>query len=134
MNTSEFCTKMNTTRDTLRYYNETGLLVPDRSSNNYRRYTTADQQTFILIQVLQRAGLSLSEIKFVVDLRRHPVTHQCFDETLKFIQAKIAEFNHQALFFQQLANTTTQLSLALESKNSTKFSTLLESLGDVSDV
>ncbi|WEE35579.1 MerR family transcriptional regulator [Lactiplantibacillus paraplantarum] len=133
MNTAAFCHHVHTTRDTLRYYEQIHLLVPKRTNNRYRQYDAADQQTFQLIRQLQRAGLTLTEIKQVLSLRQQSVTPSCHDETLHFIQHKASKFYHQATFFQQLASLADQLADALEHDESLKFQQLLSHLGGTDD-
>lgn len=129
MTTSEFCRQMHTTRDTLRYYEQAQLLVAKRGQNHYRQYTLADQQTFQIIKNLQQAGLSLNEITLILKLRTTPVTPACHDATNKFINEQALKFTAQAKLFQQLAQTATQLAAALQSNDSTTFTSLLERLG-----
>lgn len=47
---------------TLRYYEETGLLVPARTANGYRRYTPADLDRLQEILLLRHMGMSVAEI------------------------------------------------------------------------
>lgn len=103
MNMHDFAAAMHTTRDTLRYYEAAGLLVPQRSANRYRSYTAADQATFRIIRNLKKAHLSLVEIKTVLALRTQPVTADCRADTLTLIQTKQAEFAHTAAYYSQLA-------------------------------
>ena len=52
------------TPEALRYYEEKGLLSPDRAaSSGLRRFSIADVQRLGIIKSLQRQGFSLDEIK-----------------------------------------------------------------------
>ena len=65
-----------TTKDTLYFYEEAGLLQPRQvSANGYRGYSAAQYFEFDLITVLQDAGLSLKEIKQSLKLRDLPQLH-----------------------------------------------------------
>ena len=60
----EFSKLGKTSIKTLRYYDECGLLKPDKVDifNNYRYYSTAQLSTLYKIQSLRSAGLSIAEI------------------------------------------------------------------------
>ncbi|HJJ75919.1 MAG TPA: helix-turn-helix domain-containing protein, partial [Methanocorpusculum sp.] len=64
----EFSKLGKTSIKTLRYYDECGLLKPDKIDrfNNYRYYSTAQLFTLYRIQSLRAAGLSISEIADVL--------------------------------------------------------------------
>ena len=51
-----------TSARTLRFYEETGLLVPVRSANGYRRYTPADLDRLQEILLLRHMGMSVADI------------------------------------------------------------------------
>lgn len=130
MNTTEFCTQVHTTRDTLRFYDAMGLLVPQRTVNHYRQYSLADQQTFHIIHNLQHAGLSLTEIKAVLVLRQQPVTTRCRADTLAFIQRKQRTFTNQIDFYQHLVATTTAMTQAIDAGNNGQLDQLIDALGN----
>ena len=55
------------TPEALRYYEEKGLLSPDRAaSSGFRRFSIADVQRLGIIKSLQRQGFSLDEIKRIL--------------------------------------------------------------------
>ena len=58
----EFARLCATTKDTLFYYEDIGLLKPKRQANGYRQYTEKDFFVFNVIQVLRQTGSSLEEI------------------------------------------------------------------------
>ena len=52
------------TPEALRYYEEKGLLMPDRTpSSGFRRFSLEDVQLLGIIKSLQRQGFSLDEIR-----------------------------------------------------------------------
>ncbi|MGD2042857.1 MAG: heavy metal-responsive transcriptional regulator [Acidimicrobiia bacterium] len=54
----------------IRYYEDIGVLPePDRASNGYRTYDVAAADRISFIQDAQSAGLSLTEIQLILDLR-----------------------------------------------------------------
>lgn len=60
----EFARLCNTTRDTLRYYEKQGILVPYRNeSNGYHYYSYAQMASFYFIRVFRQLGCSVAEIE-----------------------------------------------------------------------
>lgn len=56
--------------ETVRYYEKRGLLaVPERSANGYRSYDDTALNQLRFIRVAQAAGLTLAEIRSVIELR-----------------------------------------------------------------
>lgn len=56
--------------DTVRYYEKRGLLAaPDRSANGYRTYDDTALNQLRFIRTAQAAGLTLAEIRSVIELR-----------------------------------------------------------------
>ena len=51
----------------LRYYEQQGLLRPERTPAGYRRYSFADVNTVKQIDLLNRAGLTLNTISHLTD-------------------------------------------------------------------
>ena len=57
------------TPEALRYYEEKGLLSPDRAaSSGFRRFSIADVQRLGIIKSLQRQGFSLDEMSDMLDV------------------------------------------------------------------
>lgn len=55
---------------TLRMYERRGLLAPERTSGNTRRYSERDIERIRMIQELtQREGVSLAGVKLFIDMR-----------------------------------------------------------------
>ena len=56
--------------ETVRFYERRGLLPePDRASNGYRLYNDASLHRLRFIRTAQAAGLTLAEIRSIIDLR-----------------------------------------------------------------
>ena len=49
--------------DSIRYYEELGILHPKRASNGYRQYTTNDIHRLNVIRDLRSLGFSMQSIK-----------------------------------------------------------------------
>lgn len=87
--------------DTLRFYEKNALLVPvARSDAGYRMY---DQSSLVQVNFILKAkqlGLSLEEIKELLDIRLEATAHSCAEvkaitsAKLALIDHKIAELTH----------------------------------------
>lgn len=66
MQIAELARRVGTSSRMLRYYEEEGLLTPERGQNGYRHYTQADERIARQIVVLSRADLTLSAIRTVL--------------------------------------------------------------------
>ncbi len=65
--TSELLKNLGFTRDTLRYYEEIGLISPDKDSgNNYRKFTFDDIYSLLGIEFYKKRGLTLAEAGEVI--------------------------------------------------------------------
>lgn len=80
---------------TVRYYDEIGLLSPDveRSSSGYRLFGEAIFNRLAFIKRSQALGLSLSEIKDILQVRDRGEL-PCF-EAKQHLQAKVAAISQQ---------------------------------------
>lgn len=55
---------------TIRYYERLGLIpAPSRADNSYRVYSNEHEERLLFIQKAKRFGLSLEEIKTLIDIR-----------------------------------------------------------------
>ena len=64
--------RVNVNVRTLRYYETLGLLpAPQRTETGYRLYSEADERRLRFVLQAKRIGLSLEEIRRVLDLGRH---------------------------------------------------------------
>jgi len=59
--------------ETIRYYERIGLLPPpERSSNNYRSYSSQHSERLSFIRHCRALDMTLDEIRVLLDLREHP--------------------------------------------------------------
>ncbi|WP_167449486.1 MerR family transcriptional regulator [Halobacillus trueperi] len=63
MKITEVAKKLETTTRTIRFYEEKGLMAPEKASNGYRIYTVEDVRDLRTILALREVGLSTKEIK-----------------------------------------------------------------------
>jgi DNA-binding transcriptional MerR regulator len=64
--------RLGVTPRAIRFYEERGLVEIDRDAQNCRRYDLPAQDRLELIITLRRAGLSLGEVREVLDLESSP--------------------------------------------------------------
>lgn len=92
------------TPEALRYYEEKGLLSPDRTaSSGFRRFSIADVQRLGIIKSLQRQGFSLDEIKHL--LTQCPLSDLIvmMDEKRAALREQIAQQN---AVYERMTSTT----------------------------
>lgn len=84
--------------DTLRFYEKNGLLTPaGRSDSGYRLYNEACLKQINFILKAKELGLSLDEIRELLDIRLEATEHSCAEvkaitsAKLTLIDSKIAE-------------------------------------------
>ncbi|SFB26706.1 DNA-binding transcriptional regulator, MerR family [Acetitomaculum ruminis DSM 5522] len=64
---SDFAKLCNTTRDTLRYYYNQGLLLPWKNpKNGYHYYSASQISSFFFINTMRQSGCSIAEIKSLI--------------------------------------------------------------------
>jgi len=81
-----------TTKDTLLHYDRIGLLSPNvRGENGYRYYSPSQLATMNVIRTMQEMGLSLVEIRELIDFRNPENFDVTFDEQIGKIEKKIEE-------------------------------------------
>ncbi len=82
-----------TSRHTLRYYEQIGLISPLRQTNNYRVYNEQTLQDLDFIQRAQSMGFSLGEIGEILDAQRNKLI-DCA-EGAKLIEKKMADIKQK---------------------------------------
>ncbi len=92
---SELSSRFDVTPRTIRYYEELGLLQPERQQNR-RRYTDRDRVRLQLILRGRRLGFSLPEIQDMLDLyAADPSEVTQLKDVLRRGDAKLAEVEAQ---------------------------------------
>ncbi len=90
------------TPEALRYYEEKGLLTPERtSSSGYRKFSSVDIQMLGIIKSLQRQGFSLDEIRRVVK------TGLPLPELIAMMDEKRVQMNDQLAMLSAIRNRLT---------------------------
>lgn len=70
MRIGDAAARLGVTPRTIKYYEELGLLTPDRSGGNYRDYDEDDLERVERIRNMQQLGYSLAAIRELVKYRR----------------------------------------------------------------
>ena len=93
MKIGELSIQSNLSRDTLRYYEELGLIQPVRMANNYRDYPLKTIEVLQFIQIGKELGLTLTEIRGLVT----PIFYDnlTFGESAGLIEGHIAAINQK---------------------------------------
>lgn len=90
---SEFSKLTGINRDNLRFYDNAGLLVPEkREANGYRSYSRKQLSSAYLITSLRGIGVGLEEIKKYSQERNPQKMMELFNKQDKLIQEEIARF------------------------------------------
>lgn len=78
--------KLHITVSAIRYYEKNQLITIQRSNNNYRQYTSADEAQIKLILVMKLAGFSIKEIRELTSLNNDDVLEpDCIKRTNEII-------------------------------------------------
>ena len=84
---------------TLRYYDQLGIVSPERTENSYRHYTKQDIIYLKDVEIMKFSNFSLAEIKSVMDIRKEqnpddlPELLQILSEKREWLQSQIALFH-----------------------------------------
>lgn len=70
MKISKFIDAVCTTKDTVRHYEELGILNPIRKEKNARDYSEKDIEDFNVIKELQNLGFTLKDIQIIFQIKR----------------------------------------------------------------
>ena len=108
MRIGELAEASGTTTKTLRFYEQAGLLpAPDRTASGYRDYAAETLPRLDFIRRSRSAGLSLAQIREVLDIRdagAAPCQH-----VRDLLQARLEELDRQIADLQALRQTVAHL-------------------------
>jgi DNA-binding transcriptional MerR regulator len=98
MRIGELARASEVSRDTLRFYEQRGLIAAQRSANGYRDYPADTVQLVLYIKTAQRLGFTLGEIGHnVAALWQSPdpdsAVTQLLQDKLKLIENRMAELS-----------------------------------------
>jgi len=106
MRIGELAQASQVSRDTLRFYEQRGLIAAQRSANGYRDYPADMVQLVLYIKTAQRLGFSLGEIgNSIGALWQAPdpdsAVTQLLQDKLNLIETRIAELDQLRQELQQ---------------------------------
>lgn len=102
----ELCALSGLSRSTLLYYDSIGLLFPSgRASNNYRVYTERDVARLGRIRAFRDAGVSLAEIRDMLDSNRPGPAKETLEARLREIGEAIGRLRLQRELVLRLLKT-----------------------------
>lgn len=112
MKIGELEARSGASRHTLRYYEQIGLISPQRRTNNYRDYSAQTLQDLDFIQRAQSMGFSLGEIGEILNAQRNQLI-DCADGA-KLIERKMAEIKQKIANLQGIYQYLDQERVNLE--------------------
>ena len=108
MRIGELAAAAETTTKTLRFYEDIGLLPPTgRAANGYRDYGQDAVSRLDFIQRGRTAGLTLAQIREVIDIR--DAGNAPCDHVHELLSARLADIDQQIADLQDLRTTLTAL-------------------------
>ncbi|WP_461214166.1 MerR family transcriptional regulator [Lacticaseibacillus sp. GG6-2] len=90
---SEFAAKLNLSTPTVRYYEDEGLLKPQRAANNRRFYTDEDVAWMRSVLHLKQSGMQLEDIRRFIALRAQG--NSTLDAQRQIVDERLAKLQHQ---------------------------------------
>ncbi len=101
MYTKDLLQQTNITKDTLRHYNEIGLLKPHTNpTNNYKMYSQKDVETILFIKKAKKIGFTLNEIKkIIVQMQSATCKHQSL---IPYLEDQLEEINDKIIILKKM--------------------------------
>lgn len=90
------------TSKNIRFYEEQGLLTPERAENGYREYHEENIKTLKKIKLLRKLGVSVEEIKSV--LSKSISLEECLENQMRHLEKERENLNNM----QKLSNVILQ--------------------------
>jgi len=113
---SELSEILSISKDTLRYYDKIDLFKPKRGENKYRYYTEKDLLELKYIEVMKYAGLSLSEIKMILQNKAEE-SEESKQNTLKILCCKREELLRAISLYKIVLQIADDAIKTIEDKN-----------------
>ena len=92
---------------TIRYYEEIGLVVPDRSANGYRRYAPDHIHRLAFIQRARGLGFGIEECRGLLSL--YDDNHRASAEVKRIAEEKIIEIDRKLTELNAMRATLSHL-------------------------
>ncbi len=99
---TETANKLGVSTHALRYYEQSGLIMPTRS-NNRRSFTSADIEWLEIILLLRDTGMSIRGIRELLNLRQRGF--EGMRDRIAYFKAYKTELEQQIMFRQRAIKT-----------------------------
>ncbi|MBU3020851.1 Zn(2+)-responsive transcriptional regulator [Aestuariibacter sp. A3R04] len=110
----ELAKRTGLTVDTIRFYEEQGLIRPSRrSAAGYRQFSQRDLEKLQFIQRTKAVGFTLKEIGELLALKLHPDDHTCM-EVKEVTEQKIDEVSKKINELEKIRSSLRQLAIACD--------------------
>lgn len=109
MNIQETAILTNLTKETIRYYEKVGLLMPQRQINGYRDYQSKDIKDLHFIRKMKLLNVPLADIAVLIKLKNQETSFICKKETLRFIDTFSEQLNEQRRLLNTAASIVNQI-------------------------
>lgn len=118
MRSGELIKQTKITRDTLRYYNRLGFLIPVVKENGYKEYSQEDVWMVEFIKSAQNIGFSLKNIK---ELAEQMKSAECRHRSLiPFLKNKLEEVDTKVKALKKIQKHLKYLIVDFEKKDCSK--------------
>ena len=107
MNISEAAEKSGLPVKTIRYYEEIGLVVPDRRDNGYRHYTGPELNKLAFLQRARRLGFSIGDCRALLSL--YEDKNRASADVRRVAEAHILEVDQKIAELRALRDTLGKL-------------------------
>ncbi|MFD1216244.1 MULTISPECIES: MerR family DNA-binding protein [Microbulbifer] len=112
MNISQAARRSGLSTKALRYYESVALIVPSRSENGYREYSSADLALLQFIQRARACGFSVEEVRGLLALYQDPArrSHDAkvlVEEKLQQVEAQMKTLQEMRKNLRALADNCT---------------------------
>ena len=92
---------------TIRYYEDIGLVAPERQDNGYRDYSMSDVHTLQFLQRARGLGFGIADCRNLLELYQD--THRASADVKALAQLKIADVDRKIEELQSLRDTLSHL-------------------------
>lgn len=114
---SDLAQELDVSTRTIRYYEELGLIQPERTERGNRLYTRRDRARLRLILRGKRFGFSLEEIKEMIELFGEDRTgHKQLERTIQYGEQKLQEITERIVELTLLKEEIAAYKIMFEEK------------------
>lgn len=125
--TSELANKAGVNKETIRFYEKSGLLaVPNRTDGGYRQYSLKDLERIVFIKNAKELGFSLTEIKELLAIADGDI-YKCSD-VRQIAESKLDHISNQMKHLKKLRLALTKLVAECQKAKTIKHCPIIESL------